>query len=421
MNGDVRITVSWGVCFYGSCLEARFIVNLSNNTQLNYLEEAAILPEKEPVHVMHIMSEFGGGISSFIMNKAESLAGSNVVFDVVTFEEPSERFRQAIEGTGGQVYQVPNPVKKSLPQCLRQTNQIMKSKPKDTIIYCHYGMDLALLFYLLAKWNRLEFIIHAHTADPAGNNNFRRRLNTWMSDRQASCGLGATENIFGEASAREGSVVHIPNSIRVENFLQPSKAAATSKKLEVYGPENEGKFMIGQIGRFHVVKNHGFSLDIIEQLTKQANFAFQWVFIGEGELEEQVKQQVKDRGLENYVKFLGRREDVAELYQTLDVIVLPSHFEGLSTVAIEAQASGVVSLLSDVQTRETDLGLKLVEFLPIEEASIWADAIMAHYHQPVTVTPEERLAQFAAKKFTNPASAELYEAFLRGEVKEYQI
>lgn len=379
------------------------------------------MPEKQSVHVLHVMSEFGGGISSFILNKAESLKGRDVIFDVVTFEEPSDRFRRAIEETGGQIYQVPNPVKESLSQCLRQTNRIMKSKPKNTIVYCHYGMDLALIFYLLAKKNRLEFIIHAHTADPGSNNNFRRRLNSWMSDRQASCGLGATENIFGEQTANNGSVVHIPNSIRVENFLKATKEDAAGKKLEVYGPENERKFIIGQIARFHAVKNHALSLDIIGQLAQQATLDFLWVFIGSGKLEEQIKQQVKERGLEAYVKFLGRREDVAELYQTLNVVVLPSHFEGLSTVAIEAQASGIPILLSDIQTRETDLGLGLVEFLPIDEVSVWADAIKRFYHQPLTVTTEKRLAQFDAKKFTNPASAELYEAFLRGEVGEYRI
>lgn len=380
------------------------------------------MPVNQPsISVLHIMSEFGGGISSFILNKAESLVDEDVRFDVITFEEVSERFRKAIEGTGGQVYQVPNPVKESLPKCLHQCHQIMRKKSKDTIVYCHYGMDLALIFYLLAKFNRLEFIIHAHTADPDSNNNIRRSLNSWMADRHASCGLGATANIFGSGTVDSKRVVHIPNSIRIENFFGPTPAQITDKKLTVYGNDSRHKFIIGQIARFHRVKNHAFSLDIIEQLAETTDLDFLWVFIGRGKLDEEIRQQVRTRGLDQYVKFLGRREDVAELYHTMDVIVLPSHFEGLSTVAIEAQASGVPILLSDIQTPETDLGLDLVEFLAIDDAKIWVDAILQRHQQPILVTPEERLAQFEKKKFTNPASAELYIQFLRGEVLEHTI
>lgn len=363
---------------------------------------------------IHIMSEFGGGISSFILNKAEALVNQNVKLDILTFDTPSERLENAINQTGGQIYRVPNPVKESLPQAIKQTNAIFKQLPKDTLVHCNYGMDLGLIFYLLAKKNGLKFAVHAHSAEPDNINDWRRKVNCWMADYKLSCGLGATANVFGPKAK---DVVHIPNSINVNNFINQSDTPRD--KAEIYGEENKDKFIISQIARLHEVKNHKFSLEIIEELAK-TDLDFLWVLFGKGKLEEQIKQAVKDKGLEQYVKFMGRRDDISTLYPTMDLVVLPSHFEGLSTVAVETQASGKKILLSDNQTRETDLGLGLAEFLPIDDAKLWADTIMANL-EPANLSPAMILEHFEAKKFTNEASAQLYVDFLAGKVTSYKI
>lgn len=378
------------------------------------------MPDK-PLRVIHIMSEFGGGISSFILDKAEALANQDVQIDVLTFDTPSARLEQAIAATGGQIYKVPNPVKESLMQSVKQTNAIFNQLPKNTLVHCNYGMDLALIFYLVAKKNRLKFAIHAHTAEPDNTNDLRRHLNRWMADYKLSCGLRATENIFGRQALEKNDVVHIPNSINLKNFFGKNRAA--SLKSEAYGQENQHKFIISQIARFHEVKNHAFSLEVIEELAK-TELDFLWLFFGQGKLEDEIKQAVAERKLEGYVKFMGRRNDISELYQTMDLMVLPSHFEGLSTVAIESQASGKKILLSDIQTRETDLDLGLTEFLPIEngaqDVEAWVQVILAN-QQPANVSPELIQEKFEQKKFTSATSAALYVEFLKGNISSYRI
>lgn len=378
------------------------------------------MPDKR-LRVIHIMSEFGGGISSFILDKAEALKGQAVQIDVLTFDTPSERMAQAIAATGGQIYKVPNPVKDNLLSSLKEINAVFKILPKDTLVHCNYGMDLGLIFYLLAKKNRLKFAIHAHTAEPDNINDFRRSLNRWMADYKLSCGLGATENIFGRQALETGDVVHIPNSINIQNFL--NQAEVPERKAAAYGSENQDKMIIAQIARFHEVKNHAFSLEVIEKLAEMG-LDFLWVFFGQGQLAEEIKQAVTDKNLQKYVKFMGRRSDISELYPTMDLLVLPSHFEGLSTVAIEAQASGKKILLSDIQTRETDLGLGLVEFLPIddvaEDSAQWAERILEN-RLATKVSSEKILEKFEDKKFTSATSAALYVEFLKGNIASYQI
>ena len=65
------------------------------------------------------------------------------------------------------------------------------------------------------------------------------------------------------------------------------------------------------------------------------------LFVGIGEKEDEIKKQVEEFGLNEKVKFLGNRADVNELYQAMDIFVMPSFFEGVPVVGIEAQFAGL--------------------------------------------------------------------------------
>ena len=98
---------------------------------------------------------------------------------------------------------------------------------------------------------------------------------------------------------------------------------------------------------------------------------------GTGDLYADVEAKIKEKKLEEHVVLLGRRNDIYELMSFSDAMILPSVSEGLPTVAVEAQAMGLYSLVSDAVTEECDMGVGLVEFLPINNmAELWADALV---------------------------------------------
>lgn len=377
--------------------------------------------KQKTVHIMHIMSGFGGGISSFIANKAQALADSELQFSVITFDEVPEAFRQLIEATGGKVYRVSNPKKEGFGLFFKQLRSIFKTAGKESIVHSHVNGTIALPFYLAAKFSGLSrFVIHAHTSAPlSGNRGYKdmlkHGLNRWMSKEKLSCGIEATKNIFGEQAGDGKQVMHIPNSIDFQRFEQLNKVKITKKSL--LGLPND-TFLIGHIGRFKSVKNHDFMLEIASTLADQ-KVDFKWIFAGDGLLLDEVKQKAIEKGLSEYLIFLGRRNDIPELLSVMDIFILPSQYEGLPTVIIESQAAGTPAILSDKITKECDLGLGLVDYLPIDSLKLWSEKIIKHK----TVEPSKNQIKDVIEKlnFTNEASADLYRQFILAETKTYSI
>lgn len=373
--------------------------------------------------VLHIMSGFGGGISSFIWNKAKSVKNNGIIFDVLTYDDCSKEFTNDINETGGQIYKMVNPKQEGWRPFWKTINKVMSENGPYDVVHCHISGYRAIPFFLSTKRNEIDrFIIHAHTAADETKSETRvekvnRKLNNQMATQKVSCGIKATDYIFGEKASNSKTVVHIPNSIEPADYIKVINTI--NLKKEVVG-EQEDPIVIGNVARFHTQKNHKFMIEVIEKLVEK-KVEFIWLFIGEGSLQEEIKLQVKQKGLDRYTRFLGRRKDVNELYQIMDVFVLPSLYEGLPTVAIEAQAAGVPTILSDTITKEADLEMGLVTFLPINEAAEqWAYKII---QSKSTVIPsnEIRMRTIEEKNFSNDASANLYKKFVQGQIFHYEI
>lgn len=126
------------------------------------------------------------------------------------------------------------------------------------------------------------------------------------------------------------------------------------------------------VARFVEQKNPFFVVDIMEQLVKKRkDFVFYW--IGDGPLRAKTEQLVEEKGLQENFQFLGIRTDVLNILSQGKVFLQPSFFEGLSIALIEAQSAGLKCLVSNTTTQESDCGL--CEFLPINDATLWADRI----------------------------------------------
>ncbi len=164
----------------------------------------------------------------------------------------------------------------------------------------------------------------------------------------------------------------ITNGVELDRFrFDPEARARTRRELDC-----EDALLVGHVGRFSEQKNHKKLIEIFAELHAIEPKA-RLLLLGEGELEEEVRQQVASLRLTGEVCFLGARSEVRDYYQAMDLMLLPSRYEGLCLVAIEAQAAGLPILLSDRVSPET-LATESAAALPLEEeAKIWAQKALA--------------------------------------------
>lgn len=380
------------------------------------------------IKVLHIISGYGGGISSHIRNIAQEIDTKKVTFDVVGFSDYSEEFVREIQETDGKTFTFLRPKNVGFVSFYKHARTLIKDNGPYDVVLCHISGHYSLVFKLMCMQLDVgRFVVHAHKSknDKPDNliNNTRNKIDqiisTMTADQLTSCSTEASEFVFGNKSIKDDKVIHIPNSIPINKYmLNFNMDQINDLKFKNNIPED--KMVIGNMSRFNLQKNHIFMIDLIEHMAKR-DINFVWLFIGAGELEEEIKEKINEKNLSDYTIFLGRREDGNELYQLMDVFVLPSFYEGLPTVIVETQAAGVQAVVSDTITKEVDLGLNMVEYLSLnDELDKWVDQIV---ESSTLSVPEAniRLNKINEKAFNNQISAKVYEEFLEGKINVFHI
>lgn len=144
----------------------------------------------------------------------------------------------------------------------------------------------------------------------------------------------------------------------------------TRKELEI----DENILVLGFVGSLSYQKNIFFLIDILKDLTqKKKNVML--LLVGMGKDYERMQEYAKKSKTDKYTKFLGARTDVPNLLQAMDIFLLPSRFEGFPFVAVEAQMSGLVTLVSDHITKEIKITDRC-KFINIDSTDKWIHAIL---------------------------------------------
>lgn len=368
--------------------------------------------------ILHVIQGCGGGVSSLIGNLVRSADKTAVHQDVMSFTfENGDVFVKELEENGCKTFLLPRPRKDGLAAFRDFAVKVMKEEKYD-VVHCHTDGWRTILYRDLAREAGVPlFCIHAHRAsnDPGflGQNKMFIRLNQAISRKNAdikfACGRDAAKFIYGDVE----DYVTIPNGIHLSRCRAAAKAdkAALRASLGIA----EGQIVVLQVGRLVTQKNHGFTVEIAAAL-KKMGVPFKLLIAGTGGLEQSIRDQLTQRDLEDCVALLGRRDDIYELMTMADVMILPSLYEGLPTVAVEAQAMGLYSILADTITSECDLGLGLIRQLPIDDgARCWAEAVAAcrSVTAPETCKIEQVLEENA---YTADGAARRYIGALRQKI-----
>ncbi|MBS4455864.1 glycosyltransferase [Tuanshanicoccus lijuaniae] len=378
------------------------------------------------MRVLHIMSGFGGGISSFIQNKAIGLLDSEIVFDVATYDEVSLAFRESIEAMGGEIYRLINPKKESWQAYMQSFESIFRTQTYD-VVHCHIVGYRAIAYYVIAKKYVSRFYIHAHDTRPEVQTGIKnkalnwlnRRLQHYMSDVPLGCGDLAIQAHYGMVD--DDQMMVLTNGIEDERFfMEDETRLAMRQQLREQYQISDETVVIGQVGRLEKVKNTDFTLALARYL-KEQQLPAKIFLVGDGALAASIQATIEQEQLQSVIVLLGRVSPIETVLPLFNVLMLPSFAEGLPTIAVEAQALGIPIVTSDYVSREADFGLGMFRQLTLEEKmNAWYVALEASANESVPPLEERRQALQDAK-FTQAASTALYKAFLLGEVNHYHI
>lgn len=332
--------------------------------------------ENKPIRVAQIIGKWlGGGVESVVMNYYRNIDRSKIQFDFICDEDSTNIPYAEIESLGGKVILIPPYQKvikyhKELKRVLKEGNyKIVHSHINTLSVFCLFAAKCAGVPVRIAH-------SHSTTNKKEKNKNLMKQLLRPFSKVFATdymcCSELAGRWLFGDKEYDKGNVYLLNNAIDLDKFKYDEVVRREKRKeLNI----DDDTLVIGHVGRFVEQKNHRFLIDIFNEVHKQNEKSI-LLLVGQGPLQEEIKEKVKSLGIDDCVKFLGQRNDISELYQVFDVFCLPSLYEGLPVVGVEAQATGLLCLFSDDMTKETKV-LESAKFLSLEQsAKEWAEKIV---------------------------------------------
>ena len=351
--------------------------------------------------------EKSGGVQAVVMNTFRKIDRKKVVMDFAVYQNPEENsYFEEIIDSGSEVILVQNPSSCGLVQFYRQFRKLFRERHYDAVhahnIH-HNGMIL-----LAAKRAGIPIrISHCHQAYDERNVSLSRKvmvttlkmLNNRAATRRVACSDLAGRFLYGKRTFE-----FLPNAINIDSFyVQKSK----QELRDEYNIEKDLCVFI-HVGHFYAPKNQLFLVEIMNLLRKENCIL---LMAGDGPLYTEFWESVKKNHLEEKIRCLGLRNDVAKLLRLSDCMLLPSIYEGLPVVAVESQAVGCHSVLSDVITRQADLGLGLVNYLPIGDPHIWAEMLRNMFlrknEHDVKTSPSREVIQQRMKELCFDAETNL--------------
>lgn len=311
-----------------------------------------------------------GGIESFMMNYFRHIDREKVRIDFLVHGYEKGVYDAEIEASGCKIYHVPTKSKHPI-KYVRELRALFKQEKFD-IVHSHLDAMSGWILKIAKECDVPVRIAHSHNTDHLTTNRIKRIVNNYAMKQIPcyatdlfACSSDAGRWLFGNQRFQI-----INNAIDMPQYAFDEEKRKAIR--DYFGWQDQ--FVIGHVGRFDYQKNQELLIEIIPEVIGQRDNAM-FVFVGDGDDLVKAKELANKLGVGNKCVFLGSRNDVYDIYNAFDIFALPSRFEGLGIVAIEAQTNGLECLLSD-RIPESACICNSVNKLPIEDKNAWIKSII---------------------------------------------
>lgn len=345
------------------------------------------------LHVVYAMNR--GGIETWLIHILRLVDSADCHMDFLVHTSDQAAFDNEIRDAGSLVIPCLKPKQHPI-QYARNFRSVIREYGPYDVLHSHLHYQSGFVLWLAHSAGVQTLIAHSHNdlrvVEKQAGILTRMFVNLMkrLISRYAVYGLAASkkaaEDLFGLNWEDDPRWRLLYCGIDLEPFKQAVDPLQIRADLSI--PEKA--FVVGHVGRFYEEKNHAFLVDIASEVAKSAA-DIRFLLVGDGPLRPAIERKVENLGLRDKVIFAGVRADVPRLMLgAMDVFILPSLWEGLGLVLVEAQAAGLPCVFSDVVPEEADIVKHLVKRLPVEgPAAIWAAAILDLWRdKPISKDPK---------------------------------
>lgn len=303
------------------------------------------------------------GAETMLMNIYRVVDRKKLQFDFVVYSDEKQDYEDEIVNLGGRVIHLPCKKGIAMIGSISKIRNIIKKHGPYCAIHSHTLHNCVYSMIAAKRFRSMTRISHSHTTVNSINKGMMKKIYEQISkyiircysDKWLACGEEAGKYLFGKKFKTQGLVIN--NGVDFNKFSEVDKEICQSL-IERY--DLSGSIVIGYIARFESVKNHKFVLDIAKTMKNQG-IKFKVLLVGGGGLRKTIESEVQENKLNSNVELLGVRADIPNLLKVFDVFLMPSLYEGNPVVLVEAQASGLPCVISDVITDKIDIGLGLIK------------------------------------------------------------
>lgn len=309
------------------------------------------------------------------MNYYRIIDKNNIQFDFLFFRDSVSSYKEEIREMGGNSYTICNPKNVIL---FREELKLFFENHKNEyeIVHIHDVIFAKFMYNIIKKAGIKQVIVHSHATNYSDKklSGLRNSFLCHNIHKYADT-LFACSNAAGRFMFNQSEFYVMNNAICIQKYqFSPKIRNSLRKKMNLCGC-----FVVGHVGAFVNQKNHIFLLDVFSEVIKKIPNSM-LLLAGDGPLFQEIKEKADMLGIQDKILFLGKRSDVNELYQVMDMFVLPSLFEGLPMVGVEAQCAGLPIVMSMDITTEAGIGNYIFVDLS-ENNKIWAEKIIDLYNK----------------------------------------